>query len=103
MATSNKVFIPVTWTADKIVVSASNQSVALTGETRSEDSVRVFNATTEIVYISFTAGAGTATTGSLPVGIGATECFGVAPDVTHVNAIGTGATGTIYFTVGKGA
>lgn len=104
MATSNKVFIPVSWEPDKIAVSASSQSVALTGVTKSEDSVRVFNDTTETVFVTFSAGAGTAVLGtSTPIGSKQVECFGVAPDVTHVNAIGTGATGNIFFSEGKGA
>jgi len=103
MAVTDKVFIPVSWAPNTITVGASSASVALTGLTKSEDAVRVFNGTTEVIYISFTAGSGTATTSSTPIGIGATECFGIAPDVTYANAIGTGATGIIYFSVGKGA
>ena len=104
MATTNKVFIPTSWVPDKITVSASSQSVALTGLTKSEDSVRVFNNCTEVVYITFSNGSGTAVLGaSLPIGIGVTEVFGVPPDITNVNAIGTGATGNIFFSVGKGS
>ena len=104
MATANKVFVPVSWTPDKITVSASSQSVALTGLTKSEDTVRVYNATTETIFITFSVGAGTAVlNSSLPVGVGQSEAFGVAADVTHANAIGTGATGIINFSVGKGA
>lgn len=103
MATTNKVFIPVSWTPDKITVSASSQSVALTGLTKSEDSVQVTNNTNETVYISFSAGSGTAAIAtSVAILSGVVIAFGVAPDVTHANAIGTGATGTIEFLVGKG-
>ncbi len=102
MATSNKVFIPVSWTPDKVTVSASSQSAALTGETRSEDSVRIFNGASETVFVTFSAGSGTATTNDTPIGSGQAEAFGIAADVTHVNVIGTGATGIIYFSVGKG-
>lgn len=102
MATSNKVFIPVSWTPDKVTVSASSQSAALTGETRSEDSVRIFNGASETVFVTFSNGSGTATTDDMPIGSGQAEAFGIAADVTHVNVIGTGATGIIYFSVGKG-
>lgn len=103
MAIAEKVFAPVSWTPDTITVAATSASVALTGITKSEDAVRVFNGSTEVVYVSFTAGSGTATTSNTPIGIGATECFAIPPDVTYANAIGTGATGIIYFSVGKGA
>lgn len=103
MATTNKLFIPASWDPDSIAVSASSQPLALTGITKSEDCVRVFNNTSETIFINFTAGAGTvALTSGMPIGVGQAEPFGIAPDVTHVNVIGTGATGTIYFNVGKG-
>ena len=104
MATSNKVFTPVSWVPQKIAVSASSQSVALTGLTKSEDSVELTNNTTEIIYISFTAGSGTAavaTSKGIPAGV--VVCYGIAPDVTHINVIGTGATGNFEVLVGKGA
>lgn len=104
MATSNKVFIPALWVPQKITVSASSQSVVLVGITKSEDTIQVTNNTTEVVYISFSVGAGTAAVAtSVGVPSGACVAYGVSPDVTHANAIGTGATGTIEFLVGKGA
>lgn len=102
MATSNKVFIPTSWTPDSITVSASSQSVALTGLTKSEDAVEVTNLTSETIEISFSNGAGTATTSNVGIPSGAKVCYGIAPDVTHANAIGSGATGVIQFLVGKG-
>ena len=104
MATTNKAFIPVAWVPQKITVSASSQSVALVGLTRSEDSVLVTNNTTETVHISFSNGAGTAAIAtSVAIRSGASRVFGIAPDITHANAIGTGATGVIEFLVGKGS
>jgi len=103
MATTNKVFIPTSWVPDKITVSASSQSVALTGLTKSEDSIEITNLTTETIYVSFSAGAGTATTNSVAITSGSKVCYGLTPDVTYANAIGTGSTGVIQFLVGKGA
>ena len=102
MATANKAFIPSSYVPDVITVSASSHSVALTGLTKSEDSVRVVNNAAETIFITFSIGAATADTTNFPVLSGAIEVFGIAPDVTHVNAIGTGASGKIYFSVGKG-
>ena len=104
MATSNKVFIPALWVPQKITASALSQSVALVGLTKSEDCVQVTNNTTETVHISFSVGAGAAAIAtSVAIPSGAVIAFGVAPDVTHANAIGTGATGVIEFLVGKGS
>lgn len=103
MATTNKVFIPSSYVPDVITVSGSSQTVLLTGLTKSEDSVRVVNNATETIFITFSIGAGTAALTSLPVLSGVTEVFGITPDVTHTSAIGTSASGKIYFSVGKGA
>jgi hypothetical protein len=104
MATANKVIIPTLWVPQKITVSASSQTIALVGLTKSEDCVQVTNNATETVYISFSAGSGTAAIAtSVAIPAGTVIAFGVAPDVTNANAIGTGTTGVIEFLVGKGA
>ena len=103
MGIGNKTFTPAAWAPQKITVSAASQNIALVGLTKSEDTVLVTNNTTETVFFSFTVGAGTAAVAtSVGIRTGASRVFGIAPDLTHANAIGTGATGTIEFLVGKG-
>lgn len=103
MATTNKVFSPSSWAPDEITVSASSQSVALTGRTLSEDSVEITNLASETIFVTFTNGAGTATLDSVGISSGSKVCYSLQPDITHANAIGTGTTGKIQFLVGKGA
>lgn len=103
MGTTNKAFIPVAWAPQKITVSASSQTVALVGLTKSEDTILVTNNTTETVHITFSVGAGTAAIATgVAIRSGASRVFGISPDVTHANAIGTSASGVIEFLVGKG-
>ena len=84
-----------------IAVSAASQRVA-TNTGNAIGQIRVFNGATETIFVTFgdatvTADAATGT----PIPSGAIEVMTVMA-ATHVAAIGTGATGTIYFTPGVG-
>lgn len=90
-------------TTKNITASSTTSSVALPVFTESR-TVRVYNATGVVVFISFgisTVEAVAAT--SMPIGPGGTEFFDIGPSVTHVAGITAAGGGTVYFTEGKGA
>ncbi len=83
-----------------IAVSASSQRVQIQ-TSNSNSAVRVFNSGTGTVFLAFGDVTVTAaTTTGLPIGPGVTEVLRLPS--THVAAIGSGSTGTIYFTPGEG-
>lgn len=86
-----------------IAVSASSQSVALTGE--GERQILVTNDGTATVWIRFGGtGITTAVATGIPIPAGSAQVFTVrnVGSEARVAAIAAGSTGTIYFTPGLG-
>lgn len=101
MATTNKLFIPNSYTAQNTgALTGSNVSLAVT-LTRNEDAVRFVVDGSATCFYSATVGSATASATSVPLVAGAAETFGLPPDTTHINIFG--ASGTVYVVLGKGA
>lgn len=99
-----RAFRPVDATV-KISVASSAATTPITG-LQSIRSLRLFNAGSETVFISF---IGTKATGlpatvndSLPLPAGQTEVFTIAADVTGISTIAATTSSTLYMTVGEG-
>lgn len=85
-------------------VSSTSASVAIpvSADGKSDFlAVRVYHELGEPVFISFTEGAGTATTSLTPVASGLPEFFAVPGAQTHLNAITASGSGTLYIAVGR--
>jgi len=87
-----------------LAVTGSSASVALVGTPgQGYQSVRISNVGTQTVFVSFSTGAGSASTATdMPVLAGTVEVFWLPKPITNVNAIAAGAGSTIYCTVGEG-
>lgn len=65
--------------------------------------VRVYNKGTDLVFINFSKGAGSAAVASdMPVPSGNTEIFWVPNGADHINVICASTTATVYATPGWG-
>lgn len=97
-------FVPRPSATVNINVSASSQRVAL-GSARGRQQVRICNAGTATVWLSFGGSTVTAATATgMPIPAGAIEVvtladYGEAPQIA---AIAAGSTGVVYFTPGEG-
>lgn len=87
-----------------LAVTGASGSVALVGTPgQGYQCVRITHTGTLTVFINFSTGAGTASTATdMPMLPGTCEVFWLPKGITHVNAISSGAAGTIYCTVGEG-
>lgn len=97
------IFTPTGPTVSISAPAATSESVALGAFSGTAGAVvRVFNASDKDQHVAFGAGSATATTASLPLGIGAVEYVEVPPNITHAAVIESAASlGTIYFTPGQ--
>ena len=88
-----------------ITVGATTGNVDLGLDAGYTDQVEIFNATTETIFIKAGDSSVTAALASgRPIPSGAVICTSLPPFATkpYIAAIGTGATGKIYFTPGRG-
>ena len=100
-----ELFSPVGATVSLSVTSTTG-NVALTsvGTAPVTKSVRVYNAGTATIFVTFGISdvAAVAAT-SMPIPSGGIETFELSPAVTHAAAITASSTATAYFTSGRGA
>mgnify|MGYP000151938848 FL=1 len=98
-----ELFSPVGATA---TLSATNTTgnVALTSiGTNVNRSVRVYNAGTATVFLTFGNDSTiTATTAGMPLPSGGIEVFQLGPNITYAAGITASGTATVYFTSGMG-
>jgi hypothetical protein len=87
-----------------IALSATSSTPTPTAFTPSNGRVRVYNAGSVIAFLRSGIGSsdGTATTSHTPIAPGAVESFGVPANHTHISAITSSGTATVYVTVGDG-
>jgi len=86
-----------------INISAANQVVALPDSSTSKEfDILVTNDGTATAFVRFGSSSLVITTSNaIPIRSGATLAFKVPPGTTHAAAIAAGATGRVYFTLGK--
>lgn len=89
-------------TASGALTLPTNQGSATVVTPAGNMTVRVFNATSSIVFIKFGTSAVTAATTDLPIPPGGVEVFAVGAN-TYIAGITSGGTGTLYATPGLGS
>lgn len=97
-------FSPRVGATKSIAVTASSGSVAIPDSDSGVD-IRIYNADTQVVFISTGGGSATATTSDLPIAPGAIEVlhFERVAGPRYMAAIGTADnSASIYFTAGAG-
>lgn len=97
-------FQPFNNTTVNLAVSTSTGNVALPARSTNGENVRLHNAGSATVFISFgTSSAATAATATgMPLPSGAVEIFSCSPTVTHIAAITASGSATLYATLGHG-
>lgn len=99
-------FHPIPDSTVSISASTTSANVALSKTPSDRFQVRVYNAGSATVFINRGSSTVTATTSNMPVPAGAIEVitFNNLPTnpITHVAAITSSGTATVYFTTGDG-
>lgn len=85
-----------------ISCTTTTARAAITGAPGAEFQVRLYNAGSATVFVARGGSAVDATTSSMPLPAGAIEVITCEAAVTHVAAITSSGTATLYITTGSG-
>lgn len=94
-------FNPTNNAVTTLAATSTTATSALQNVTN-ETQVRVYNATTCIIFVKFGFSTVTATTADVPIAPGAVEVLSAAPSWTYVAAITQSCSGNVYFVRGNG-
>lgn len=86
-----------------ISATTSSASAAITGVPRGTSTVRIVNSGTVVVFLKFGTSGVTAAVTDMPMLGGTVETFQIRNDITHVAAITSSGTATVYITSGESA
>lgn len=101
MATTNKLFGLRSDNTGNLSISSTSAAVDISSlVNKSEGSIRLVSDTD--CFVRLTAGTSTAVTTDLKLIAGIPESFGYAPDITHLCAITSAASGTLNYALDKG-
>lgn len=87
-----------------IAVTASNQSLTLVGSpSQGYQSIRIVNSGTQVIFINFSTGAGTASVSTdMPMLAGTVEVFWLPKQINTINVIAASTGSTVYASTGEG-
>jgi hypothetical protein len=87
-----------------LAVTGTTGTIALGAfKNQGRQSIRIVNSGTQVVFLNFSVGTGTATTTTdMPMLPNTSEVFWLGEKTTNINAIAAATGSTLYVTIGEG-